>query len=61
MSIARKLTDRLAGGSERERRPYACRTCRERFAREHHVCPECGGFSVERTEWSHLDDAGARD
>jgi hypothetical protein len=27
---------------------YACRGCDTAFERRYHVCPECGGFSVER-------------
>ena len=27
--------------------PYACRGCGETYEVQYHVCPECGGFSVE--------------
>ncbi|MFB6160916.1 MAG: hypothetical protein ABEJ61_07030 [Haloferacaceae archaeon] len=27
---------------------YTCRGCGRSFDLQHHVCPECGGFSVER-------------
>jgi rRNA maturation endonuclease Nob1 len=30
---------------------YACLTCETGYDVQHHVCPECGSYSVERTEW----------
>ncbi len=30
---------------------YVCRSCETGFEMQHHVCPECGGFSVDSTEW----------
>jgi lipopolysaccharide biosynthesis regulator YciM len=33
---------------EAEPRPYVCRGCEARFRVQYHVCPVCGGFSVER-------------
>jgi len=27
---------------------YVCRGCGEAFGLEHYICPECGGYSVER-------------
>jgi rubrerythrin len=35
------------GGTE----DYVCRSCGYDFEVEHHVCPECGGYSVERLDW----------
>lgn len=28
--------------------PFECRTCEALYMVEYHICPECGGFSVER-------------
>ncbi|MFB6252194.1 MAG: hypothetical protein ABEI27_11025 [Halobellus sp.] len=51
-AISRLLT--LAGvgprdslGGTEESAPYACVGCGATFDVQHHVCPECGGFSVE--------------
>ena len=40
---------RLAGLTESPRadRPYHCKGCGTGFEVQYHVCPECGGFSVE--------------
>jgi predicted RNA-binding Zn-ribbon protein involved in translation (DUF1610 family) len=29
---------------------YVCRGCGEAFGLEHYICPECGGYSVERSQ-----------
>jgi len=30
---------------------YVCLACETGYDVQHHVCPECGGYSVERTDW----------
>jgi rubrerythrin len=32
--------------------PYECQGCGTRFRREYYVCPKCGGYSLDRAEWS---------
>ncbi len=34
------------GGSD-----YRCRRCGSGFGRRRQVCPDCGGYRVERSEW----------
>jgi hypothetical protein len=44
------VLDRLVDavrGDEPSTRPYVCRSCDASFDLIHHVCPRCGGFSVE--------------
>jgi ribosomal protein L37E len=31
--------------------PYECKRCETAFSVQYQVCPECGGYSVEREEW----------
>jgi rRNA maturation endonuclease Nob1 len=31
-------------------RPYVCEGCGTSFDVQYHVCPECGGYSVEHCE-----------
>lgn len=33
---------------------YECRNCGARFERQHTVCPDCGGRSIERANWETL-------
>ena len=41
-----------AAFSEDDTRPdYACLACENGYDVQHHVCPECGGYSVERIDW----------
>jgi rRNA maturation endonuclease Nob1 len=32
--------------------PYECRTCGARFELQRQVCPECGGYTLDRLDWS---------
>ncbi|WP_224336691.1 hypothetical protein [Haloprofundus halobius] len=42
------IVDRLIDGdSDVSGGPYQCRSCGEGYALEYHVCPTCGGYSVE--------------
>jgi ribosomal protein L37E len=40
---------------------YECRTCRESFDVQYHVCPSCEGFSVEAPagRWDTVDRGAA--
>jgi len=40
------IKDQVQAGGER---PYECQTCEAAYDLEYYVCPECGGFSVERS------------
>ena len=35
-----------------EPQPYECQNCGARFQQEYYHCPECGGYNIDRTEWS---------
>jgi rRNA maturation endonuclease Nob1 len=35
--------------------PYECQVCGARFDTQRQVCPACGGYTIERTDWLHLD------
>ena len=32
--------------------PYECRTCGARFELQRQVCPECGGYTFDRIDWT---------
>ncbi|MGQ4554760.1 hypothetical protein [Halobellus sp. GM3] len=57
----RSLVGGACGGTAAAREadgPYACLGCEVTYEVQHHVCPECGGFSVEaRTETITRDGA----
>lgn len=36
---------------------FICRGCRETFEMEYHVCPECGGYRVERDRNHRLNES----
>lgn len=36
-------------------RPYECKTCGACFALQRQVCPECGGYTFDRIDWSFHD------
>ncbi|WP_158413710.1 FmdB family zinc ribbon protein [Haladaptatus cibarius] len=48
------LMRRLGVGSESEsdsNDPYECRGCETSFTVRYQVCPECGGYTIERDDW----------
>ena len=49
VSVSLERLRRAVGLHPTERLPYVCRGCERWFELEHHVCPTCGGFSVERS------------
>jgi rRNA maturation endonuclease Nob1 len=49
MSPALTALRRAIGLDHPAEPPYTCRSCESRFDLQHHVCPVCGGFSIERT------------
>jgi len=53
MGLVRRLGRRLDRGDGDRVRPYVCVSCEGRFERQHHVCPACGGYSVERVRWQY--------
>ena len=53
MTVRTGILGRLAApfGSRSRDRPYRCRRCETSFELQHHVCPECGSYTVERAVW----------
>jgi rRNA maturation endonuclease Nob1 len=35
--------------------PYECQGCGARFDSQRQVCPACGSYTIERTDWPRLD------
>lgn len=35
--------------------PYECQHCGARFDAQRQVCPACGSYTIERTDWPWLD------
>ena len=48
MRVLEKVT--AAFGSDRRSNPYRCLTCETAFEVQYHVCPNCGGFSIDPIE-----------
>ncbi len=57
-----RAVGRLSERAERHRRPadypYACIVCEVPYPFEHHVCPECGSYSVESRSGARLGLVG---
>jgi rubrerythrin len=49
---------RAVGDGQDERQPYVCRGCETPFDVQYHVCPVCGGFSVEPVPWEYGRESG---
>jgi rRNA maturation endonuclease Nob1 len=51
MSTLSRVRAAFTTSTEDERHPYECTNCGAQFALQRQVCPECGGYSLDRTEW----------
>lgn len=56
MNIVSALKQEFTDTSPTEKPPYECGSCGTRFELQRHVCPQCGGYSIERTEWPSLHE-----
>jgi rRNA maturation endonuclease Nob1 len=56
MSVLDELREQFAADDATEF-PYECQACETRFAVQYQVCPECGGYTIDRAEWVHSDSA----
>lgn len=50
MGVVTELRTVFGGPDERDG-DYQCRNCHASFGAQYHVCPECGGYRVERVNW----------
>ncbi|QSG02846.1 Uncharacterized protein AArcS_1636 [Natranaeroarchaeum sulfidigenes] len=53
VSLTGRLKHYVYRSSEGE--PYMCGNCGAEFDIQYHVCPECGGFGVERQHWEFIE------
>ena len=51
MSALTRLRTVFAAGNQ-EKAPYECLGCGTCFTMQRQVCPECGSYSIERTDWA---------
>ncbi|WP_458187652.1 hypothetical protein [Haladaptatus sp. NG-WS-4] len=42
---------RRFGESSEQESPYECKGCGASFGVQYQVCPECGGYTIERDDW----------
>lgn len=54
LSAMMALVNRLQGllTDEDPTEPYLCPGCGSRFELQYHVCPDCGGYSIQR-RWTN--------
>ncbi|SFQ18468.1 hypothetical protein, partial [Halolamina pelagica] len=54
--VTMALVNRLQGllADEDPTEPYLCPGCGSRFELQYHVCPDCGGYSIQR-RWTKND------
>jgi rRNA maturation endonuclease Nob1 len=52
MSTLSRVKAAITSSDPANSHPYECKTCGARFSRQHQVCPECGGYTLDRIDWS---------
>lgn len=55
MKVLTTLKQHLPTTHDVAQPPYECRGCETRFCTQPQVCPVCGGYTIERIEWPHLN------
>jgi primosomal protein N' len=55
MSVVEAMLAVLSG-HEDQGALYECHHCGSQFSLHHHSCPECGGYSIDRVEWSAVTE-----
>ena len=53
--IITTLKEQLPGTQSPVPSPYECQGCGARFDAQRQVCPACGSYTIERTDWPRLD------
>lgn len=51
MSSLRRLKAFITRADQDSEATYECLTCHTRFQYQQQVCPECGGYDIQSTEW----------
>ena len=52
MSTLTQLRAVFTSNDQEDSYPYECLGCEACFIAQRQVCPECGGYSIERTDWA---------
>jgi|AntDeeMetageno50_2_1112565.scaffolds.fasta_scaffold04196_1 Ribosomal L32p protein family. len=52
MSTLSRMKAAVTSADPNESRPYECKTCGARFRLQQQVCPGCGGYTLDRIDWS---------
>jgi rRNA maturation endonuclease Nob1 len=52
MSTLSRVKTVFMSGEDAKSHPYECKSCGARFRLRQQVCPECGGYTLDRIEWS---------
>ncbi|WP_205427362.1 hypothetical protein [Halorussus sp. MSC15.2] len=51
MSLARKLARVVCATDPGSEETYECKTCGATFSLDRQTCPDCGGCTIDRTDW----------
>jgi rRNA maturation endonuclease Nob1 len=52
MSTLSRVKAAVTSGDPTDSHPYECKTCGAHFRRQQQVCPDCGGYTLDRVDWS---------
>jgi rRNA maturation endonuclease Nob1 len=52
MGVLSQVRVALTTADRDEFRSYECKSCGGRFKFQRQVCPDCGGYTLDRIDWS---------